>query len=388
MTATPSPTPVDDLVGFDYGLWLDPQAPRVAVPGTVGLVVYRVGGQLPAVPVTVQFYLGDPLAGGTLLGAGQTAPLSPNQEAGAGPVTWTPAVAGPVTIFAVIDPANAVPETNEANNVVQRTVTVLPPADDITPPTVESFRIDDGAATTASRDVTLDVVATDTGANPGGVASVYVVEYRLEPSSGLWTPVQNSPDWLPYTPNVAARYDWELDAAAGVHYLQAWAQDQAGNISPTPGHSAINHLPSSIALAANETVILRYALAQGDSLGVRVAPTIGDPDVYVWAPDALTLPRAPWYSDFGPGEVDEVTLIAPVAGIYQVEIIGYTDAIFGVTVTHLPVGAAVVLPSRVRADKAVRTVPVVAPDVAPSTRYAPQPVADTRPRFFLPSLAR
>ena len=82
-----------------------------------------------------------------------------------------------------------------------------------------------------------------------------------------------------------------------MRYLQVWAADRAGNISLMPKRSFINYTPAAQSLAAGAVQVLRYDLNAGDRLSVRVQPSSGDPDLYLWAPDALSLPRAPWYSN-------------------------------------------------------------------------------------------
>lgn len=91
-----------------------------------------------------------------------TAPLlSPNSHGSTAPVSWTPDAAGAVDIYAVIDPDDQVTESDETNNLVRRTAVVLSPQADTMPPVVNNFTINNGALTTSSREVRLDVSASE-----------------------------------------------------------------------------------------------------------------------------------------------------------------------------------------------------------------------------------
>ncbi|MBI1294252.1 hypothetical protein GC175_04755, partial [bacterium] len=134
----------DDLKANDYELWTEPVALRArGSKNDVGLIVHRQGGKQP-VSVTVRFYEGDPDNGGTLLGDGTIAMLSPRSSQSTSKVAWNPTSAGEYELYAVIDPDNRVPEALESNNKVHRTVTVLPPVADLVAPRVDNFVIDEG----------------------------------------------------------------------------------------------------------------------------------------------------------------------------------------------------------------------------------------------------
>lgn len=89
------------------------------------------------------------------------ATIGVNDTASTAALDWGAQAAGSYTILAEIDPDGTVPETNELNNVVSRTVTILPPLADTTSPVVTGFWINGGASRTATRGVTLTVTATD-----------------------------------------------------------------------------------------------------------------------------------------------------------------------------------------------------------------------------------
>ena len=117
--------------------------------------------------------------------------MSPSSFASTSKVNWTLPAAGAFDLCAVTDPDNAITETIKTNNVVSRMVTVLPSAPDQLAPHVDGFAINDGASATSSRDVTLDVTASD---NPGGsgVASLLYLEFEYGFGAGQWIPVQSS----------------------------------------------------------------------------------------------------------------------------------------------------------------------------------------------------
>jgi len=93
---------------------------------------------------------------------------------------------------------------------------------------VDTFSINDGAANTDNRQVRLSTTAHD---NPGGsgVASLLYIEYEFIQSIADWVPVAIG-DWLAYD-ETRTDYLWALQPSAGVHYLQVWVADGAGNIS-------------------------------------------------------------------------------------------------------------------------------------------------------------
>jgi hypothetical protein len=398
-TPTSQPTSIagEDFTAFPYELWTSPQSPIQGMVAEVGLIVHRIGGQ-QARMVTVNFYRGDPNAGAVLLGSIQTPPLSPNSSDSTLSMPWAPESVGSVTFYAIIDPDNQFTERDETNNLVSRTVTVLPLRADTTPPTVDRFTINDGAASTTERSVTLSIEASDVSASASGVSSVFVVEYVLNPELGIWTPVQMSDGWLPYTATVSAAqpdagYTWQLTNTPGLHYLQVWAADHAGNISAAPRRSYINYTPATINLAAGAVQVMRYTLQAGERIDIRVQPINGDPDLYLWAPDALTLPRLPWYGNLSGSQVDHVSVVAPVSGVYQLELLGYTATEFTLDVQITPALAASnieVATSGAEPNKAVPAAPFVPLSAQPGDVFVGvSPIVDApENQLYLPAIQR
>lgn len=101
------------------------QIAHEAVQGqpVAGAVQIYNNGDLPAQQVEVRFFEGEP-AQGVPIGATQiVTTLAPNTNQQL-PFVWQPSRAGVVAFYAVVDANNQIVESNEANNVVSRTVTI------------------------------------------------------------------------------------------------------------------------------------------------------------------------------------------------------------------------------------------------------------------------
>lgn len=382
----------DDLFGQAATFWSDPSTARAQSAVQLGLVVYRQGGRTPLANVTVQFYAGDPEAGGVLIGSGVIPLLSPRGTASTSAVSWTPPAAGAYTLFAVIDPENVVTEGDESNNRIERSLTVLSAAPDTLAPRVDTFVVNNGAISTTVRTAFLDTTASDPTLPPpsSGLGALFFVEYEYSPSAALWVPVQSS-GWLAYA-DAHERFAWQLMPGAGIKYLQAWAADQAGNISAFPAQTLINYLPPTDRVLQNQVRIYRYALTAGQALHVRLLPIQGDPDLYIWPPDYTT--RTPWVSNLaGEGVVDEIALVAPVTGIYQVEVYGYSAAEYQLSIATDSVPAAVAAHSAAGrlAEKPLFTQPALALENLP-THHQSLPTVPTQllslQQVYLPLIKR
>lgn len=80
------------------------------------------------------------------------------------------------------------------------------------PPIIESFLINDGAASTSSQKVTIKTLITDPDAGDS-------VQMRLSNVENEWTSA-----WVPYTPE----YEWNLSAGEGLKTVYVQARDSAG----------------------------------------------------------------------------------------------------------------------------------------------------------------
>ena len=356
----PANTPADeDLFGFDYELWTDPVTLRADSSTQMALIVHRQGGKQPLSNISVRFYLDNPDEGGTLLGNGEIPLLAPRSFGGTSTIDWEIPSAADYVLYAIIDPDNEISETNEMNNVISRTITVLPTlgsGGDLLAPHVDNFTINQGATSTNSRNVVLDTVVSDPTPS-SAIRSLYFVEHEYSTASNLWKPVSAS-DWVDYDAN-RANLQWQLQPSVGLKYLQAWARDAAGNISVFPFKALINYIPESDAVAQNQARTYRYDLKADDRLTVTLTALDGDPDLYIWAPDHET--RPPWVSNLTT-EPDQINIVAPVNGIYQVEVYGYTVAEYRLTsnvIPNAPVSTAQSLTTHVHKDKPVREQPFI-----------------------------
>jgi hypothetical protein len=363
-------------------------APRASGATKVGLIVHRQGGKTTLADVTVRFYLGDPNNGGTVLGNGIIDFLSIRSSATTSAVDWTPPTPGSYTLWAVIDPDGFVNESIETNNVVSRTLTVLPPAPDGVPPRVDSFSINSGATNTTQQTVALDASATDVSPS-SGLKSILYKEFEYNQNTAQWLPIKNS-GWLDYEANRTNK-SWELAPASGLKYMQAWAADNAGNIALFPFKAFINHIPPSDRIGTNQTRSYFYDLTAGQTLRVRVTPISGDPDLFVWSPN----PNEPPYVSNLSGGVEEVTVVNAV-GRYQVEIYGYakSDYQLEVEIIDSVVGRSTSQVGGVDPNKPQPSSPVIprndqGPGNQQSVPTAPTaPPADTSVKLYLPSVNR
>jgi hypothetical protein len=213
---------------------------------------------------------------------------------------------------------------------------------DIVGPKVVSVSLNDGAAQTATREITLRFSATDP--EPGsGVAEYLVNEYIPDLALGIWTIVRSS-SWQP-TSGETTR-SWTLTDDAGAHYVQILARDRAGNISPQPGGAVINYVPASDTLARSATRIYRYQVQAGQQVDVRVIPLSGDPDLFVYPPSYPAL--AAWASENRSGE-EQLNFVAPESGSYQIEVYAFSATTYRIEVT---IGAAALATSDTVAEAA------------------------------------
>jgi hypothetical protein len=364
-------SPIDsDLLGASYELWTSPTSVYEGTSVQLGQVVSRLGGATTLSSVNVRFYLGDPSAGGTLIGTGTVASLAPDSQASTTGIAWTTPAAGSYTLYAVIDPTDAVVEANETNNTLSRSVQVLPTpveAPDLTPPVVVSFSANGGARSTSQPTINLSVSASDTA--PGTVARVKFIEYVYNEGSGLWQEGQAS-SWMTYASTQA--YPWTLLPGAGARYLQAWAADSAGNVSLLPLQTWINYLPAGASLLAGQSHYYLFELVSGAGFTITVTPSTGDPDLYVFAPDFAT--RLPWVS-ISSSLPDWVSFAAPLSGTYVARVYGYTDAAYTLTYTAGVSGKPPAAES-VLLTKELLTEPGLEPEEVPSDqRSVDVPVA-------------
>ncbi len=300
-----------DLYGRHGDLWTDPHTVRSGDTITVGATVRRTGGLSTTLAnVDVAFYIGDPSSGVPItIGFGSAGPIPP-RDTGVATTTLdlTGVPPGFYDLYAVLDPADQVPELDESNNILTYTLAVLPGSSDTQPPTITSFKINNGAQRTNQVQVSLALSATDNIAP----AYMFYMEFTYQPALGFWWPVQSS-GWQPYQ----ATSPTALYATPGVHYILAWVADAAGNVS-THEVAWINLMQPSTPIASTEIHPYRLRLHTGDSVRVRLTSGTGDADLYVFAPDDSFVG-----SSENSTPVDEVAFTAAQDGVYQIEVEGY-----------------------------------------------------------------
>lgn len=317
--------PTEDLFTQSQELWSDPVAPRVGEPARLGAVVHRLGGAAATIAL-VRFTVNQ-----TVIGDAETPLLAPDSQVSTEWLAWTPQQAGDYIVSAWLDPNNSLLEASETNNVVTRTISVLPAAADQTDPRVDWLTIGDGRTTITTTQTYLNAGATDYPlANPSGVASLRYIEFEYNAGNRLWLPVQDS-QWLDYA-QAQHNYRWLISPVGGNHYLQAWAKDNAGNISTFPYQTSVDYLPPVDRVGRDQTRFYRSALKTGDSLAVTVRPLSGDPDLYIWPPNWKN-GAPPWVSNLTGIENDGMVIPSlPVSGVYQIEVYGYAPAAYAIEI--------------------------------------------------------
>ncbi|GEM_PF-1750695 len=363
----------------------------------IGAIVNRRGGKEPIQNLKVTFYENDPAGLNPLkIGDGTIPLLSPRVNpserisgTSTSAVRWRPSKIGEYTLYAVIDPPppadGAVVEDIETNNIISRTVRVLPPVDQLPgkdgiAPVANSFGLNHDSDIAMQQTITMQIEVEDyaqSGATPTGVYSVSVVEVLYNEAAQVWVPAQWS-GWLDVkTPGkkISQVLDWTLAPKGGLRYLQIWSTDKAGNVSRYPYQKPISYLGGckNQRVARDGTVQFRRNLTKGDILDVALAPCSGDADLYIWPPDYGT--RPPYVSNQPGVTVRDTTPSGgyeiPVSGTWIIEVYGYSTADFS-----LSIDVAAANPTKQRAmgtprdnldpAKTVRTAPALPPDSVPN----------------------
>jgi hypothetical protein len=361
----------DDFFVDSLEIWTAPLTIRSGQPAYLGANVRRRGGTAAA-RADVAFYLGDPSAG-QLLGGVTTAPIPPG-DGGVEPVmiAWdTTGLAGAYEVTVVADPSSALPETTKTNNTARRVVQILPAGADIQPPRLMTLTVNGGAVETAYAAVTVSLEASDTGG--AGLRSMALVEHAFNSAARAWVPVQTT-GWVPYQP-VSPLI---LTSHGGARVIQGWVADAAGNISQDRRLARIDYMPDVSRVRQGQVRIYQRRWSPGQRVLVRLETLSGDADLYVWAPGGQHM----WHRVADGLAVDQVSIDAPVDGMYLIEVYGYLDSTYRLAIAptagvlgsdHAPAATAA---------KPIRSQPVVAPDSEPGD-YGAIPAAP-QPRAYLP----
>lgn len=352
----------DDLAISADDVWGDPHVARTGETIQLGVNIHRLGGSNVLQPV-VKFYLGDPGQGGTLIGETQAPPILPATARETVSVQWPVGeTAGQFEVFVVVDPDNAIGEATKANNRASRLFTVLPNAYDTTPPNLTGLQINGGAGQTSSPEISVNLTASDPA--PGmGVETMFLVEREFNAAARSWVPVATT-GWVP----LSQPYTMTLTDRAGIRYIQGYVADGAGNISREIVRARIDYLPSADSLREGQVRVFRRNLAAGEKLTARLEPVSGDADLYIWGPEGSRLAA----SVNDGTAVDEATIQASTAGVYQIEVYAFTDTTYSLGLTQgAGITAAVSANGNLvaHATKA-RTLPAIAPSDAPGNQAA------------------
>ncbi|MBN1886909.1 MAG: hypothetical protein JW850_02930 [Thermoflexales bacterium] len=319
----------DDLFAQAEEMWVNPGVPYTGKVARLGLLVHRLTGTLTLQDVPVRFFVDGQFVGDVYVSS-----LPPNTGRHTQWLEWTPPATGTYTLQAVIDPLGQIPEASKTNNTVTRTLAVEGATGaDAQAPRVNSLAIKTAPGEQPDSDTVTDtliylaVQASDTG--EGRVTHLRYVELEYNQAAHLWVSLHDS-GWVVSDTINANNYRWQLTPVDGLHYIQAWARDDAGNVSPIPYQRGINYLPEGGQVGRGQTHVYRQTLTPGNVLSVTVESTQGDPDLYIWPPDWESGQKLRSTNESTSTEILLVT--DTVTGVYQVEVYGYTAARYGILI--------------------------------------------------------
>jgi len=214
------------------------------------------------------------------------------------------------------------------------------------------------------------------------MAYMYMVEHTYSNSARQWVRQQQT-GWMPYT----STHSFELSPSGGIHYVQAWVGDAAGNIVRTAERAQVNYTQASETMLQGQAQVYRYELAAGETLQARLTVAEGDCDLYVWDGQG----KMAGYSNNAGTDPDTVPVASPQGGMYQVELHAYTDC-----VCHLELGpgtgvtaASEAATEVAAAGKELPAAPVVAATNLPDDQQAiPAAPPYDSALLFLPAASR
>jgi hypothetical protein len=148
----------------------------------------------------------------------------------------------------------------------------------------------------------------------------------------------------------------------------------------------INYLSTEAHIDQDEIKVYRLDLTTGQEFQVRLTSLSGDADLYVWKPDDTSA----GYSN-GFSAVEEVTVIAESAGIYQIEVYGHTSADYRLMITIDGSSTGILsdwagMTSLL--EKTPRADPLIPASDTPSKSIGLPSPPITRPEIFLPLIIR
>jgi len=338
--------PISNLYVKSHDLFLEPSAPIAGDPVTPGANLSIFGpnidfNALIGKPITVKFTV-TKLGSNTPINTQQITVASFTRDFGqeiikAGAFTL-PAQPGRYVLTVFVDSNNDFAEDRESDNIARREFTVRPVPPDKTAPVVTSAVIEDDAAITQLRDVTITLNANDptspAGQTTSGLDSFCVVRYYYNSIQRRW--VEEICDFRAL-PKPAANGSFAVPArlpdTVGVAYSFVWVRDKAGNISKTPGFDFINFIPvGERSISRNDRRIFRIRLTGGQALSLTVIPTSGDVDTTVF--QGITNPVRCDVSAIRNGITPETVTVpsASCAGTeFQIEVRAVVNSRFSIT---------------------------------------------------------
>lgn len=246
------------------------------------------------------------------------------QTNSAGLAAWN-AEAGRVAAFSSL--LSATELTNQLfTTLLQNTAAWLASERDLTPPLVTRFDVGGASQLLTQRELPIELEASDSGI---GLGTYFLAEwvYSDDPNNA-WSLARTS-GWRPYRSS-GTNFSWTLSDTPGLHYLQVFVADRAGNVSREPLFAFVSYQPAEAVVAQDQVRVYRVELPEYVPVQVRMEVTSGNPDLYVFGPDddddALV---------FGP-ESDlpvEETSFDSEGGVYQIEVDGFQAGSYRLSLT-------------------------------------------------------
>jgi hypothetical protein len=315
------------------------------------------------------------------------------REGSAGLVAWN-YEKGRVAAFSTLLSATEL-QGADYRRLFQNTVEWVARTRDTSPPRITGFEVQGAGGLVGQRELQIRLTARDKGGS--GVGGYFVREYVFsgDPADG-WVRAGNSGGWQPYQ-QPGAEFTYTLSAKPGVHYLQAFVADRAGNVSRRAAIAFVNYAPDGATVAQGETQIFRFA--PGAGVGTAVTMTVpqggGDPDLYVFGPiDDGVDPRLKIALALQQNLPVEEQRFAAVAGTYQVEVHGETAGSYSLRVaTGVPVVSPQPTDATIERRPRITITSVEPPQPAEETGTLPEAPIDPGAEalmdmLYLPALRR
>jgi hypothetical protein len=333
--------PISNLYVKSHDLFLDPSAPIAGDAVKPGANLSVFGPQidfnaLVGQPIKVRF---------TISKFGSSTPINsqekdvPNftvdfgqQAVVADNAVTLPNDPGLYVLEVKVDSTEIFPEDRETDNTARRLFRVRAAPPDKTAPQITSTLINDDAAVTSSRDVTIKFGASDpaspSGQTTSGLDSFCIVRYYYNNVQRRWVEQECDFKTLP-APDSGGNFavQTQLSDRVGVNYVFVWVKDKAGNISKTPGFDFINFIPAGErSIDRNDRRVFRLRLNAGQSATFTITPSLGDVDVLVFKDGSFQSASA------NSGTAPETVTVTSTANdtLFQIEVRAVVNSRFSV----------------------------------------------------------